>query len=427
MATNLFLNSVEEAVQLSNVDSKPLVVYNTFTNGDDTWLNKWFKRDESLNKQLLSAAIWLKLSEGTTQFAYFAQIFPSVIVPSLYIILNGQIKTIIQGEDSAGHWNELSKALSIEIPVPRGPVHPEQTFRETIQHTTQEIYQREKLKERRLAEQEHDRILKLLKADKEERKAMERQKMQTNANTDTNNDDKIYDNIKDKSRLHTVDCTLLIRLTNGRTLTHTFHSSKTLNDVRSWVDQNRVDDDVPYVFHRNVPRLTFTESDEMKSLESLDLTPRSALILKPIEGADKKLNISHAQGPSLLGKVYNGLSSWWSNNDDNSSDAQCSRSEDLHHSQANIMQKQGTNHRVNEIRSADIDNSSMSSFTSSPLLPSTRTASNFRSSEQNISSRSVSPNIYQFLNPNDDKQDEDDEKSAYNGNAINLEKKKDDD
>ena len=72
-------------------------------------------------------------------------------------------------------------------------------------------------------------------------------------------------------------------MTDGKTLKHEFNSSETLNDVRKWVDLNRTDGDCPYSFHRGIPRVTFKDSDELKTLETLELTPRSALLLKPLE------------------------------------------------------------------------------------------------------------------------------------------------
>lgn len=390
MISNLFLESVETAVAESLQTNKILVVYNT--EGTDNWLNAWFQIEKKAFSQLKEAAVWLKLLKGSTQFNYFEQIFPNVVVPSIYFVLNGQIKSTIQGEPTDNHWNDLLNTLQLngkietpiksssnvekeKIPAKKSNDKP---FKEQVQETSQEIYHDKVLKERKADKEERERILKLLQADKEERNATKQQGPTLDAKSV-----EVRDNIKDRSRLHTEKCTLQIRLTNSETLTRTFISKDTLNDVRTWVDINRTDGDHPYAFHRNIPRFTFTESDEMKTLEELELTPRSALILKPLENTIKRLNVTDIQQPGLLGKVYTGFSSWWGGEPQQ---------------QDSIPREFSAN--------------------SNESFPQRR-----EPSETNLTSRSVTPNVYQLVNADD--LDDSQEKSTYNGNNIKLEKKKD--
>ena len=105
------------------------------------------------------------------------------------------------------------------------------------------------------------------------------------------------------------NCTLQLKLPNGYTISNTFPPQTKLHKVRMWLDYNCYDDGTPYLFHRNVPRVTLTQNDEMKSLQELDLLPRSTLILEPLEINSKKFD--DIEQSSLLHRVYWGLTSFW--------------------------------------------------------------------------------------------------------------------
>ena len=263
MLEGLFMDNVQFAVGQSLYEKKTLVVYNCTGLNEDSWLRSWFKEEE-LN-DIKDKAIWLRLIKGTEQFDNFEQLFPAVVVPSLYLINSGQIHLVIQGaqhesqkNESEGnkHWNDLLHALEKkELPVPepiiandaerkpeKNPKEtkedwvPKKTEKEKIMETTQEVYHKEFLKQRKLDTEERARILRLLKADKEERKARE--------HYGTLDDDKplvVQDNIKDLRKLHSDKCTLQVKLTNGDRLVHAFNSNELLYNVRKWVDDNRTD------------------------------------------------------------------------------------------------------------------------------------------------------------------------------------------
>ncbi|EGW34897.1 uncharacterized protein SPAPADRAFT_58023 [Spathaspora passalidarum NRRL Y-27907] len=94
-------------------------------------------------------------------------------------------------------------------------------------------------------------------------------------------------------------CMLSIKLFDGSSIKQEFKSEDTLHDVRTWLDlevgiipsnetmpafaKSSYPHPVNYAFHRPVlPRITYSEEQESQSLLELELTPRSALILKPI-------------------------------------------------------------------------------------------------------------------------------------------------
>ena len=264
MISNLFLESVENAVTESLKSNKTLVVYNNDTaHESDQWLNQWFHANDENVSLLQNAAVWLKLTKDSTQFQYFEQVFPNVVVPSVYLVFNGKINAILQGEPNDGLWDKLIQSLHVNLntkPEPKGEQKNAQgkttnykpdsaeTFREQVQETTQQVYHDEVLRERKAEKEERDRILKLLEADKEERRAAQSTTYVTEAEPV-----EVRDNIKDPKRLHTKNCVLQIKLTNSETLTRSFKSDDILNEVRTWVDVNRTDGDHPYVFHRSIP------------------------------------------------------------------------------------------------------------------------------------------------------------------------------
>ncbi|QLQ78455.1 hypothetical protein HG537_0A07020 [Torulaspora globosa] len=217
-----------------------------------------------------------------------------------------------------------------------------------------------------------------------------------------------------------------------------FDSKVKLNDVRRWVDENRTDADCPYAFHRNIPRITFSESDELKTLEVLDLSPRSALILKPLENAHRRLNVAEAKGPGLLGKVFNGLSSWWaasgrmqneryqSADRDENCDAVDNQGKPTQRFPDTISENNQPLDSVassSTIREEAVTASPHSSRINSPLYSASDFHTKHNPSELSLPSRCVTPNVHQFVNA----EDEDNDRFAYNGNNIKLEKKKDDD
>ena len=414
MISNLFLESVENAVAESLKNNKTLVVYNNESTDDsDQWLNQWFHANDENVSLLQNAAVWLKLTKGSTQFQYFEQIFPNVVVPSVYLVFNGKINAILHGEPNDTLWDKLIQSLHVNLntkpeskeeqkkPQPKQTSDRQEsseTFREQVQETTQQVYHEEVLKERKAEREERDRILKLLEADKEERKAAQSHAIATEVEQM-----EVRDNIKDPKRLHTENCVLQIKLTNSETLTRSFKSNDMLNEVRTWVDVNRTDGDHPYVFHRSIPRMTFSESDEMKTLEQLELTPRSALILQPLNIANKNIKIAEAQQAGIFNRVYTGFSSWLGGAQQQQNDQTSMPYRPPEH-----VTEYGNSRSSSRFSSNNNNNSQI----------------HREQSETNLNSRSVTPNVYQLVNSdaiNDDK-----EKNTYNGNNVSLEKKDDD-
>ncbi|CAI4059363.1 hypothetical protein N7582_001352 [Saccharomyces uvarum] len=432
MLEALFRDSVEEAVNDSIKQGVAMAVYSTTR--DDRWLESWFKEDEVALDVLAEHSIWLKLVKDSEQFKLFEQVFPNVVLPSVYLIRAGKIELIIQGEDDR-HFERLLACLGIKdkkaseaLPneVSTSPVKKasssnkasKKNARERIAETTLEIQRREQLKQKRLAEEERERIIKLVRADRAERRALDETHHRT---LDDAKPLDVHDNIKDVQKLHSSTCMLQIRMTDGKTLKNEFGSSETLNDVRKWVDLNRTDGNGPYSFHRSIPRVTFKDSDELKTLEALELTPRSALLLKPLDTPHSKLKVTEMEGPGILGRLYKGFSTWWGGNEYSVSTSQHEGSSGLNHSET----------RSSSLRTAPPDRFQQENFRepvqsstyASPLL--TPSGTRFPSETNLTTSRSVSPNVFQFVN--NDRQDDPEDPTTFNGNNVHLEKKKDED
>ncbi|SCV00308.1 LANO_0F06216g1_1 [Lachancea nothofagi CBS 11611] len=409
-----FEHSVKDAVDKSLREKKALVVYCAAE--DDTWLENWFGND--IGQTLENKCIALKLRPGSGDFQYFEQICPKVPIPSVCCIVEGKIAAIIDGNDTGHHRSTLMACFNIKVPpaTPEIPAtnrdiaefgHRSPTLKEQTAQKAAQMYQESMLKQKKIDQAERERIIRLVKADREEFNAKRRTNLDSGPQVPVNLLDNIHDNIKNTEHLLAKTCTLQIRLLNGHAITHQFPSSTKLDTVRQWVDANRNDGDAPYVFFRSMPREAFVESDELKSLSELQLTPRSAVILKAIENDNKRPRVIDAQGPGLLGKMFNSVSGWWNSGKQPEYD----------------------------IASRPTSKSALPYLDDSASLASSRYVSPANSprikhqlarnpSELSLPSRPVSPNVFQFVNTNDENNDDSDRKT-FNGNGVKLEDKKD--
>lgn len=72
---------------------------------------------------------------------------------------------------------------------------------------------------------------------------------------------------------------LQIRLTNGSSLTQTFHAKEPLAAVRVYVQINRTDDQGPFSLMTTFPRKIFSEEDMDRPLLDLGLVPSAVLVV----------------------------------------------------------------------------------------------------------------------------------------------------
>ena len=159
----------------------------------------------------------------------------------------------------------------------------------------QATYAAQQRKRQQEAKLERERILQQIEHDKAERKEKEEQrKALARAELQEKDDSALADEqLKNEINRPTrptrsKECALQVRMFDGSNIRHKFSSDATLRtDVRSWIDKERMDGDIPYTFKQiltPLPNRTLSISDEEESLQSLGLTPSATLVMVPVQG-----------------------------------------------------------------------------------------------------------------------------------------------
>ncbi|CAX44435.1 UBX-domain (ubiquitin-regulatory domain) protein, putative [Candida dubliniensis CD36] len=305
-----FITSVEQAVSSTISKQKPLFVYlvtSGYTENTDTFLPKFI--DEQTSAIIKSNFILLKLTQNTVEFGYFSQLFKDLIVPSFYIVNEGKIEAVISNDTTKEEFIKIIGKLTKHTPSINN------TSSHESRHTENNVvvessrrnhskpssdhdksvrkYQEGVARMRQEKIEEKKRLRALLEADQKERKLKEQENAIAESETSTKSP-----STKQTSPSSTNSCVLSIKLFDGSTMKREFKAHDTLVDVRKWLD-SEVEIIPPaksmpsfattaypyptgYAFHRPaLPRVTYSEEQESNTLADLDLTPRSALILKP--------------------------------------------------------------------------------------------------------------------------------------------------
>ncbi|SCV03853.1 LAMI_0H11474g1_1 [Lachancea mirantina] len=385
-----FSSEVNKAVAASVQSQQALLVY--CSGGDDSWLNSWFTKD--LGLKVKDRCVALKLSQNSQEFSYFKAIIPNIAAPSVCCIRNGQVQVVLDEKSDASKCSqELTDYLMPQESNVTSAVGTRKISKDV------ESYQKDLMEQRRKEREERNRIRKLVEADRKELKSRERC-LKAEASGHKEPKDNYIKNLGSKAN----KCALLFRLFDGNSISHEFPSNLTLKEVRQWVALNRTDGNTPYVFHRAIPRSTFQKSQESQNLSDLNLTPRSALILKPLDTEDLNPRIMNAQDPGLLGRMYNSVSNWWATPAKETQPA----------SEGNAKASQ----------SEDATSEPSSKYVSPATSPFLSHRLGRNPSELSLPSRPVSPNVYKFVNSGDKAEEDRDE--TFNGNNVSLEDKKKD-
>ncbi|KAK6457820.1 uncharacterized protein RJT20DRAFT_26609 [Scheffersomyces xylosifermentans] len=168
-------------------------------------------------------------------------------------------------------------------------------------------------------EREKERLRALLRADRKENQSRQRELEEKLDNTKDGTPQSSTTSKANTPRPTSDVCSLSIKLFDGNSLRHDFKPTDTLNDVRTWIDSETeiipTHNSLPsfatssypqptnYVFHRPMlPRITFTDEQELQKLVDLELCPRSALILKPIY--DDKYTNAYPTNKSANGGIF---------------------------------------------------------------------------------------------------------------------------
>ena len=158
----------------------------------------------------------------------------------------------------------------------------------------QATYAAQQRKRQQEAKLERERILRQIEHDKAERKEKEEQrKALARADAQEKDDSALADEqlkneINRPRPTRSKECAIQVRMFDGSNIRHKFSSDATLRtDVRSWIDKERLDGDIPYTFKQiltPLPNRTLSITDEEESLQSLGLTPSATLVMVPVQG-----------------------------------------------------------------------------------------------------------------------------------------------
>lgn len=230
-----------------NTSEQVIVVYICSAAGDNCWLQQWF-RPGNLSSEERKDIMWIKLVNNTKECLLFKSIFPSSSAPSINILQNGLLECSIQG-------NGLSR---------------EQDPWETFSNGLQSVFKGQTTKRKLFCKgnEDYQRVKIMIQNDKLERKYAFQNTSDSQRKIYKWKQSTVTDNVSYKSQkgfLAQNNCTLQLKLPNGYTISNTFPPQTKLHKVRMWLDYNCYDDGTPYLFHRNVPRVTLTQNDEMKS------------------------------------------------------------------------------------------------------------------------------------------------------------------
>ncbi|CDR45441.1 CYFA0S18e01772g1_1 [Cyberlindnera fabianii] len=369
--TTVFLTSVQTAVGTSMTAGKPLIVYISEPSSDSAWISSVMSG--ATLALIKDKAVALRLTKETPECQMFEQVFPNTQAPSVFIVRFQVVLDIIHGNVTQDEFHErISKVLDPPQSQPQVPLstvpttipqsqsphpsaspqqptstpspslnsnqlppsasasasasqqsavsEPRKTLKEQSAEIAAKKYKEEQMRLKQTQREERERIRRLVKADQEERKAQERQRRMSHKGDETTGNtqgvgeisvEQLRENIK-KNKLEVDSCALSIRLLDGHSLQHVFKATEKLTDVRTWIDANRSDGSTPYAFHRMIPRVTYEASDEEKTLTQLELTPRSALILKPFNSYTEAYTHASASQGGIISRVWGGISSFWS-------------------------------------------------------------------------------------------------------------------
>lgn len=345
-----------------------LAKYNDQQQDDDAskqFLEKFIDQEETTT--LLSHHfVLLKLFQGTMEYLYFNQIFTSLIVPSFYIVQQGKVLAVITESTTKDQFmqivNNLTKPPSPAPPPQPSPQLPQESSMQpstqaNVLPTTQPVqshapiasrspqthvensatsgatlkspeshersvkkHQEEFNKLKREQREERLRLRALLEADRREQ-LLRSQEQQRLYHHETDKPQEQQQPLT-KQLSHDGTCMLSIKLFDGTSIKQEFDATDKLADVRTWLDEEiqiiPSDTSMPsfaknvhypssYAFHRPMlPRITYTREQELGTLEELELTPRSALILKPIfHDADEDSGSENGvENPGIIRRAF---------------------------------------------------------------------------------------------------------------------------
>ena len=313
-----------KAINSSKINKKPLVVYLSKDNSLE-WLNSWVNEDiiDLINNRKACILLKIDINDLNSHYHFFKTYFKNLsnyedgdyedIFASkdnvLVIIHNNEFQYAINDEMDNHEKNELLQAFISDFSVEPKINSKSENKDQSEKLDSQKVYKNEYLKAKNEERLERQRLRKLIELDRlEKRERSINNKLSFNANENEVIIEQLKDNIKSKDTNN--DCKLSIKTPENKNIIHTFTKEETLDDVRKYLmEEEGIYRE--FFFHRNIPRLTYKDMDEFKSLEELDLLPRSVLLIEyKSEEHQQKLKYFDAKTYNPTG-LLGFLRNWW--------------------------------------------------------------------------------------------------------------------
>ncbi|KAI0465239.1 hypothetical protein LJB42_000464 [Komagataella kurtzmanii] len=331
MTESLFQHEVGPAIQAAIEQQKFLLIYST-TDGEDKWGDELILNNPKFPDLVKGKAITFKLVQGSRDFDNFKQVFPGVTVPSVIVINAGQVVDLLQGPLTRDEFNNrITKILSTQVktssnPLPKKEKESESSLRKDSRYLAAEIYKKEQRKRRQQEKEERERILELVRLDQRERK----RRQSSSSNDKDIVSEPLVENVHsthDNDEMYIIQ----LRLFDGTAIRHAFNSRDTLENVRHFITESYPEyQQKTYYFYKPLQRITFSDTDEFKSLFDLKLN-RASLILKPREfyGTGNNTDSSFTPaGSSIFGRIQGFIGSVMGHNQTTASSTQESTKEE---------------------------------------------------------------------------------------------------
>lgn len=289
-----------KALNSSRIRKKPLIVALTKDNNLN-WVNSWISENNTQSIENNNACVLINIykSEADSQYQSLKRFLGSMddvqidIIDDnqLVIIHNNEVQFVINDSMDDEEKNEVLRPFIVDF-------EDEDKNVENNTETVASTYKKEYLKAKHEDTLEKERVLKLIELDRLEK------------HNDVQSDVKmpeLKDNIHKKELVD--ECKLSIKTPENQNIIFTFNKNKTLDDVRRFLMDEK-DIKREFFFHRIIPRITYKDMDEFKTLEELDLLPRSVLVIEyKSESHQKVFKFFDAKNGSsgIIGSFMN----WW--------------------------------------------------------------------------------------------------------------------
>ncbi|EFW18498.1 hypothetical protein D8B26_005269 [Coccidioides posadasii str. Silveira] len=345
---------LQSGITLAVQQAKQVVCFVRDEGEESTRWEDEYLADEEITQLLTSNSVALRLTAGSQEAGFLASFCPINKIPTLVAIKNGVLQEYIVSGTAEDELKERlktilnptqvlqasqSEALSqpthqvptpspssdnVNTPAPEPEPSEEETpaeiaRRESVRQgkrraaspepvsrpgdpagNTQKIWRQQQFSRERREREERERVLALIRQDKEERRARaEQQRLSHTQQSDSQDTEQRTRPITQRDRAS--EYRLQVRVFDGSSIRSKFFPTQTVrNDVRPWIDSQRTDGNTPYNLKQiltPLPNKTISISEENQSLSDLGLGPTANLVMVPIHSYTEAYATSESSLP----------------------------------------------------------------------------------------------------------------------------------